>query len=120
MPNSFAGMNLASNALRNFQLALDTTGHNVANVNTPGYSRQTVTFTAASPTPVYGANGMMSIGGGVTISNLNRIRDSYLDVQRRAAESSTGQLDTLNQSLGEVQGVFQDVNGTGTSDAMAT
>jgi len=80
MPNSFTGLNMAGNALRNFQLALDTTGHNVANVNTPGYSRQTISFTAAPSSTVYGSNGAMQVGNGITTSSLSRIRDQYLDV----------------------------------------
>src|SRR5437868_1033674 len=106
MPNSFTGLNMASNALRSFQRALDTTGHNIANVNTAGYSRQSVTF---SPTPsanFYSGGGMMALGTGVTIMSLSRIRDQFLDVRARGNQSDASRLDALNSALSEVQSVY--------------
>lgn len=53
MPGAFSGISMAGNALRFFQRAMETAGHNIANVNTPGYSRQTVEFKASVPLTNY-------------------------------------------------------------------
>jgi len=119
MPNTFTGLNMASNALRSFQRALDTSGHNIANVNTPGYSRQTVTFGPTPSAAFYSGGGMMALGTGVTIMSLSRIRDQFLDVRARSNQSDTGRLDTLQNALGEVQSLYQDAAGGGISDALS-
>ncbi|MCH7945602.1 MAG: hypothetical protein IIC73_06255 [Armatimonadetes bacterium] len=53
MPGAFSGISMAGNALRFFQRALETSGHNIANVSTPGYSRQTVAFKTSIPLTIY-------------------------------------------------------------------
>ena len=49
MRSTFGGIETMLRGLRAQQLALDTTGHNISNANTPGYSRQTVDMTATDP-----------------------------------------------------------------------
>ncbi|MBD3298785.1 MAG: flagellar hook-associated protein FlgK, partial [candidate division Zixibacteria bacterium] len=49
MSGIFQGLELAKRALLSQQYALSTTGHNIANANTPGYSRQRVHLTATNP-----------------------------------------------------------------------
>lgn len=119
MSNTFSGLNMASAALRNFERALDTTGHNVSNVNTPGYSRQTVQFSQLPGEPFYSYGHLETLGGGVTITNLSRIRDQFLGQRQQATQSEQSRLDTLNGSLNEVQSVFQDATGGGISDAIS-
>jgi flagellar hook-associated protein 1 FlgK len=70
------------------RLALDTTGHNISNVNTEGYSRQTIDFTTRKPiiTPV-GA-----VGTGVEASEVSRQYDTFIAGQMRASASVTSQL----------------------------
>ena len=47
MPSTFLGLNTGLSGLNYFQAALNTTGHNISNSNTKGYSRQTVLSQAA-------------------------------------------------------------------------
>jgi flagellar hook-associated protein 1 FlgK len=74
-----------------FQRALDTTSHNIANANTPGYNRQVVDLAARTPEQV-GGNW---IGKGVDIANVRRLYDQTLTEQARTANSSLQQLDTF-------------------------
>ncbi len=120
MPNTFTGLTIASTALRNFQRALDTTGHNISNVNTPGYSRQRVNFSESTATTFYSGGGQLTLGTGSSITSLERIRDQFLDVRMRGTTSDQGRLGTLNNSLGQVQSVFTDVNGKGINDALSS
>ena len=71
------------------QAALVTTGHNTANVNTPGYSRQAVQISASGGAS---ASGSGYLGNGVRVSDITRSYDQYLSSQLNQAES-------LNQSL---------------------
>ncbi|MBL8040236.1 MAG: hypothetical protein JNM04_02695, partial [Chthonomonas sp.] len=90
MPSVFHGINLASSALRAFQRGLDVTGHNIANVNTPGYSRQTLDLAQAYPIEFW-SNGIRSIGQGVTMSSINRIRDLFLESRRQGTAADASQ-----------------------------
>ena len=64
-------LNVALSGLRAFQTALETTSHNIANVSTPGYSRQSVDVTTQTP---YGIGGLTT-GSGVAITGISRKAD---------------------------------------------
>ncbi len=92
---SFTGLQTALKGLEAAQAELDTTGQNISNESTPGYSRQKVvttdcdslTLPAVSSTTGTGAQ----LGTGVSISNITRVRNQFLDVQYRTQNSvSTG------------------------------
>lgn len=67
--------NIAYSGLNAAQVAMTTTSQNIANVNTPGYSRLSVTTRALSP-----AQGLL-VGAGVEVSGIRRIADSFLSQQ---------------------------------------
>ncbi len=77
------------------QSALNTTGNNIVNANTPGYSRQEVQF-ESSPSR-YTANG--SVGMGVDVANIRRLADQYLVDQVRSDTSLYGEQETLRKEL---------------------
>ncbi|MEW8500760.1 MAG: flagellar hook-associated protein FlgK, partial [Candidatus Thiodiazotropha taylori] len=70
------------------RLALDTTGHNIANVNTDGYSRQRIDF--ATRLPSQSAVGF--IGSGVDASEVRRQYDDFIAGQMRASSSVASEL----------------------------
>ncbi|MBX7134282.1 MAG: flagellar hook-associated protein FlgK [Fimbriimonadaceae bacterium] len=117
MPGPFAGIELAGRALRNFQRALDVTGHNIANVNTRGYSRQVAEFSASEPTAFW-SNGQKMIGSGVQISSINRIRDMFLEARMRDGQSDLNQYASLASQLDQVQGVFNEPGENGIANAL--
>lgn len=118
MPSAFHGIDIAARALRSFQRGLDVTGHNIANVNTPGYSRQTVDFKPTDPLTFY-LGASHSLGTGVTIGSVNRIRDLFLETRRTTVMGDYGRADTLSRQLTRVEGVFTDLQGAGISQAMS-
>ena len=77
MPGIYGVLNIGKGALLTQQKAIDVTGHNIANVNTPGYSRQRVNMETNTPIPF--APGQM--GTGVNAVEIQRIYDSFLGVQ---------------------------------------
>jgi flagellar hook-associated protein 1 FlgK len=78
-------------SLRALQRALDTTAHNIANVNTEGYTRQRVDFSTRNP-QVYGTNW---IGSGVNATQVKRIYDQYLSDSVRNSSGNLGRLEAF-------------------------
>ncbi len=87
-----------------YQRALATTGHNISNVNTPGYSRQRVEMTARNPQ--YAGNGF--IGTGVEVTNVARIYDRFLTDQVHAYTASHGQFDEFHRLVSQVNNLLGD------------
>src|SRR5687768_8224902 len=79
--STFFGLNTAMRGLLAQQTALDVTGHNIANVNTRGYSRQRVDMSATDPFSFPAMNAVMpgQMGTGVDVGAFQRLRDQYLD-----------------------------------------
>ncbi len=85
MSNSVSG-------LLSMQQALTTTGQNVANANTPGYSRQSVNL--ATLAPQYQSGGY--IGSGVQVASVTRSYDQFVVSQLNSATSDNSRLSFLN------------------------
>lgn len=117
MPSAFSGIEMASRALRVFQRGLDVVGHNVSNVNTRGYSRQTVEYATTTPLSFFDMR-RLTIGSGVGISSINRIRDGLLDQRMIAAQSEGGRYGALKASLGRIEPVFNEPGDAGISAAL--
>ncbi len=96
-----------------FQRALDTTGHNIANASTEGYSRQLVNL--ASRTPDAYGNGW--VGTGVDVSTVRRMYDEALATQQRSASNMLQQLDTYASYAERINNLFSD-SSTGLSNTL--
>ncbi|MBS1720757.1 MAG: flagellar hook-associated protein FlgK [Armatimonadetes bacterium] len=118
MPSAFHGINMSSQALRVFQRALDTTGHNISNVNTPGYSRQMVQFADMEPTLFYSAPNRFALGNGVSISAISRVRDLFLQGRRMETTSEQGQLDSYRTQLKGMEQLYNGLGDSGVIGAM--
>lgn len=113
MPSTFSGLNTVMRGLTAQQVALNTVGHNVSNANTTGYSRQAVNLTAAPSETIYGSQGAMQIGSGVTITSITRIRDAFMDSQMWKENSTLGSSQEQQSLLAKIEGVFQEPSDTG-------
>jgi flagellar hook-associated protein 1 FlgK len=108
--SSFLGLQIAQSALASNQLAMDVTGHNVANANTTGYSRQSPVFVQNNPLD-YPNSG--EVGTGVNISTIKRYRDSFIDAQIRTATSSQSYYNTSSTLLQQVQTALAEPSSNG-------
>lgn len=117
MPGPFHGINLVGNALRSFQRAMDVTGHNIANVNTRGYSRQAIDFAQIEPS-MYGGASRFALGEGVAITSVNRIRDMFLEGRLNDATGARERFSTLAGHLREIGGVYNEPGDSGISAAL--
>lgn len=101
---SFSTLFIGKTGLDAAQRALTVMSHNVANVNTPGFSRQEVLMQSAKPVLMYGSSGAaQQIGRGVSIVSVQRYRDEFLDRQYRARSSDAGFESTSQTILEQVQ-----------------
>ena len=89
--------------------ALSATSNNIANVNTPGYSRQRANLAETPAVQI----GNLTFGTGVTISDVTSLRDSILDLRVNQETQQQGQLTAFITSGQQIQTVFNETNGTG-------
>jgi flagellar hook-associated protein 1 len=99
--------------LRAFQRALDVTSHNIANVSTPGYSRQRVELQTREAER-YGSG---FLGTGVDVSTITRSYDELLATQLRGAASNSARLDLYASKAQVLNNLFSDTS-TGISASL--
>lgn len=117
MSNSFSGLDIAKSALQAFQRELDVTGQNVSNVNTKGYSRQTVDLQANTPIESY-AGKTLAMGTGVSVSSVNRLRDQFLETRRLTLGSSNSAVSSEQEGLDRIDNSLQEPGDNGVSSAL--
>lgn len=100
---------IARSALNTSQQAMAVTGHNVANVNTPGYSRQEAVL--AERAPIGGQPGMM--GTGVQATSIRRHVDRFVNQQLTDSRQTLGRLSVSRDELFRLQNIFADSNDQG-------
>lgn len=99
MDNSLSGMFLA-------RIALQTVSHNIANANTPGFSRQDVLVSARRPLNLsYG-----QLGRGVQIEQVRRLTDSFLQQKQRAQGARLESYAQIDSTLQEVEAILGSVS----------
>lgn len=116
MRSTFHSIETAKRSLFTQTAALGTTGHNIANANTEGYSRQRVNMNASRPIEAYGMNRSVApgqLGTGVEYGSITRIRESFLDGQYRGESSAYGNWNIQTDSLDKLQGIFNEPSDTG-------
>ena len=121
MTSTFHSLETARRALAAQQSALMTTGHNIANANTPGYTRQRVNLETTSPYPGSGINRPQipgQIGTGVQVGNVQRIRDSFVDTQYRTESSKLGYWEAKAGLLSQVENIMNEPSQTGLANTM--
>ncbi|MDK2744015.1 MAG: flagellar hook-associated protein FlgK [Nitrospira sp. BO4] len=105
---------IARSALTTSQQALAVTGHNVANVNTPGYSRQEAVLTERPP--LDGQPGMA--GTGVMATSIRRYTDQFINRQLTTSQQDLGRLTSSKDELFRLQNLFGDSNNQGIAARM--
>src|SRR3712207_5186449 len=100
----FSTLFIGASGLTAAQRGLEVTGHNVANVNTEGYTRQRIEQTAARSRPLYGGAG--EIGNGVTVTEIQRLREVLYDDTFRFAASEAGSWEVKSQVLLQAESIM--------------
>lgn len=97
-------LSTGTTALLAFQRALATVSHNVANINTEGYSRQQVTFATATPTKT----GSNYVGNGTQITDIARIGDQLATSRLLDSTGELARLQQLSSLADRVDALFSD------------
>lgn len=121
MKSTFQGLETARRALYTQQTALHVTGHNIANANTPGYSRQRVNFSQTTPFPGVGLNRPDipgQIGTGVQAGSIQRTRESFLDMQYRGETSKFGYWDTRSIAIEKMEDIMNEPTEDGIANTL--
>lgn len=118
MRSTFAGLNTMVRGIQNNQLSLDTTGHNITNASTEGYSRQRVDSAATNYQERPALYGDVYVGGGVDVIALNRARNIYADKQFWSETSTQTLYKTYKTNYDKAEAVFNDAKETGVLNAM--
>ncbi len=114
MTGIYGVLNLAGNALLTQQKAISVTGNNIANVNTPGYSRQKLML--ENKTPVQSSVGPM--GTGVEAVSVERVYDRFLGVQINSESESLGRWETQKNGLELAEVIFDESGEFGLSQSI--
>ena len=97
-------LSTGTSALLAFQRALATTSHNVANINTDGYSRQKVDFATRSPTDA----GYATVGNGTKITDIRRVADQLAISRLLDSNGELARLQQLSAMADRVDSLFSD------------
>lgn len=119
--NSFSNINTALSALQAHQRALDTTGHNIANANTEGYSRQRAELSTARPYTSPGMNMPTTagqVGQGVQVDQINRLRDDFIDGQIRRESQAGGYWDKMSEGLSRLELIYNEPSDNNLSNSL--
>ncbi len=108
-------LDIGKRALIAYRLAMNVTGHNVANANTPGFSRQRPILTTTLPIDFNPGQ----LGTGVKVDQIQRMRDQFLDLQVREEMSSVGQWEERQKFLSEIETIFNEPSDNSLNNALA-
>lgn len=120
MRSTFMGLETSKRGLFTQQSALYTTGHNVANANTAGYSRQRVNMEPTLPYPGMGLNAPKTagfIGTGVQAGSVQRIRDEFIDRQYRQETNKLGYWETKAKAIAQMEDIMSEPSEYGLDEA---
>ena len=113
--STIAGLlSLGRSAIIAEQAAVQTIGQNIANAETPGYSRQQVVMNPLPPE----RTGMGILGTGVTISNVLRTREVLLDQAFRTQTAPAEGAKTRSGLLGSIEGIFGEPSSSGLASTL--
>ncbi|QPC47515.1 flagellar hook-associated protein FlgK [Mangrovibacillus cuniculi] len=121
MRSTFSGLETARRAMFTQQGALKVTGHNIANANTPGYTRQRANFQQTEPYPnaaINRPNIPGQVGTGVEAGSIQRVREAFLDTQYRGESNKLGYWETKMQSYKKMEEVMNEPSEAGLSRTM--
>ncbi|HEV2418408.1 MAG TPA: flagellar hook-associated protein FlgK [Terriglobia bacterium] len=109
-------LGIATNALIADQGALEVSANNIANANTPGYTRERANLVEQAPVQI----GSLLYGQGVILQNIQSIRDPVLELRIQQETSTQGQLTAFNSGMNQVQSLFNETQGVGLQGVLSS
>ena len=108
---TFGAFTQARLAIYASQAGLSVTGNNISNINTKGYTRQSLNQTSfyAGGTDRYYSTYELRIGNGTLCTGVSQLRDPYLDIRYRTEMANVGAMDTKLAVLQDLQAILDEV-----------
>lgn len=100
--STFGGLEIARSGMMAYNAALRTTAHNVANIQTKGYSKQVANMTSI----VSNKSSYLVQGNGVWVTDISRQRDEYYDTKYQTTQSAYSKYNTQEVYLKEMESVI--------------
>ncbi|OCT13149.1 flagellar hook-associated protein FlgK [Paenibacillus pectinilyticus] len=116
MTSTFTGIEISKRSLFAQQAALQTTGHNISNANTQGYSRQVVNFVASAPLEAPSMQRSTvpgQMGQGVEFDQIKRVREKFMDTQFYDENKTLGEWNTRKDTLEKLEAIVNEPSDTG-------
>ena len=101
MASTFFGLSISYKGLQAAQTSITTSAHNLSNINTEGYTKQSAELKAADSLRTFSSYG--TIGSGVDVVGINQTRDSYYDQKYRNNMSNYGQYESKNNYMTQIE-----------------
>ncbi|MBI3286336.1 MAG: flagellar hook-associated protein FlgK [Burkholderiales bacterium] len=99
-------LSIGQSALAAAQLGISTTGHNIANAATPGYSRQVVVQSAMTPQLLGGS----FVGQGTSVDEIKRVFNQFLSQQINSTQSTKNQVDAYSSQIKQINNLVADAS----------
>ncbi|MCM3743886.1 flagellar hook-associated protein FlgK [Sporosarcina luteola] len=122
MRSTFMGLETNKRGMFTQQSALYTTGHNISNANTPGYTRQRVNMQATAGFPGVGLNTPTMpgfLGTGVEAGSIQRIRDTFVDQQFRQESNKLGYWESRSKAISQMEDVLNEPSDYGLQKSLS-
>jgi flagellar hook-associated protein 1 len=111
-----SSLSIALQALLTDQGAMSVTSNNIANVNTPGYTREVANLDETAPVQY----GTLQFGTGVQLQSIQSVQDSILQLRLNQETQTQGQLNTFTNGMNQIQTLFNDAGGTGLQSLLSS
>ncbi|MDK2838846.1 MAG: flagellar hook-associated protein 1 [Thermosipho sp. (in: thermotogales)] len=112
----FGALNTGLLGVYTSKLAMNVVSHNIANANTPGFSRQVPIIRTMPPIPATTLTQPsipLQIGTGSKVKDIQRIRDEFLDIQYRQVNNKYNYWDSITANLHFVEQLFAEPGDSG-------
>ena len=119
MPSTFSGLSIATSGLAAARRAVEVAGHNVANANTEGYTRQRVQLSALNGGGIGIHSGPSYQGMGVEVLTTERVLDQFLVNRANAEQATLGAFTERNQTYSRIEATFGEPSDQGLANQMA-
>lgn len=106
MAVGFSSYEIARSGLYVNERALNVTGHNISNLNTPGYVRQQIIGKTSPFQNIYSEKGLWQIGTGATVQEIRQIRHAFIDNLYRQENTALGYWQARADTFSDVQAIL--------------
>jgi flagellar hook-associated protein 1 len=114
MSINFSAFEVGRRALNANQLGINLTGNNISNINTKGYTRQSLQL---AESPAANINGY-AVGTGVTIAGVQAYRDNFIESRLQTETGISGRLTAYSGTIATVEAALQGTETSGLQNSL--